>query len=115
LPLFPSMPPSPCVLARRLRLVHEAERLGSACKAAQECKAIVRVVEKWCRRAKATGTVNDTPRAGMPRAPLASREATPFLKVGVPRGDQCPQLAKMMLQRLGVTVTAETVRRYMKK
>ena len=109
------MPPSPCVLARRWRLVHEAERLGSARKAAQECKATVRVVEKWCRRAKATGTVDDTPRAGRPRAPLASREATLLLKVGVKRGDQCPQLAKMLQQRLGVTVSAETVRRYLNK
>uniref|UniRef100_A0A6U9MBU6 Transposase Tc1-like domain-containing protein n=1 Tax=Oxyrrhis marina TaxID=2969 RepID=A0A6U9MBU6_OXYMA len=109
------MPPFPCVLARRWRLVHEAERLGSAQKAVQENKASVRVVEMWCRRAKATGTVDDTPRAGKPRAPLASREATLLLREGVKRGDQCPQLAKMMQERLGVTWSADTVRRYMDK
>jgi transposase len=103
------MPPSPRVLARRWRLVHEAEPLGSTRKAAQDCKATVRVVEKWCRRSKATGTVDDTPWAGMPRAPLASREATLLLQEGVKRGDRCTQLAKMLQQRLGVTVSAEPV------
>ena len=75
----------------------------------------MRVVEKWCRRAKATGTVDDTPRAGMPRATLASREATLILKVGVSRGDQCPQLAKMLKHRLVVTVSVDTVRWYVNK
>uniref|UniRef100_A0A7S3UQX5 Uncharacterized protein n=1 Tax=Oxyrrhis marina TaxID=2969 RepID=A0A7S3UQX5_OXYMA len=109
------MPPFPCVLARRWRLVHEAERLGSARKAAQECKATVRVVEKWCRRAKATGTMDDTPRAATPRARLASRGATLLLKEGVMRGNECPQLSKMLQKRLGEIVSAETVRRYMNK
>jgi transposase len=109
------MAPSLHVLARRWRLVHEAERLGSARKAPQECQATVRVAEKWCRRAKATGTVDDTPRAGRPRAPLASREATLLMKVGVKRCDQCPQLASMRKQRSGVIVSAVTVRRYMNK
>jgi hypothetical protein len=81
------MPPSPRGLARHWRLVHEAERLGSACKDGQEFKATVRVVEKWCWRAKATGTMDDTPRAGIPRAPLASREATLLMKEGV---KSCP-------------------------
>jgi hypothetical protein len=46
----------------------------------------------------------------MPRATLASREATLLLKEGVRRGDLCPQPAKMMQQGLGVIVRAHTVR-----
>jgi hypothetical protein len=83
------------VVARRWRLVHEVERLGSARQAAQEEEeATVRVVEKWCRRAEATGTVDDTPRVGIPRAPLESRKATRLLKEGVKRGNHCPNLPK---------------------
>jgi transposase len=112
---FRSMSPFPGVRARRWRLVHEAERLGSARKAAQECKATVRVVEKWCRRTKATGTLDDTPRAGRPQAPLASREATPLVNKCVKRGDHCSQLTKIFHNILGVTLRAATVQRYMNK
>jgi hypothetical protein len=103
------MPPSLGVLARRWRLVHEAGRLGSARKAAHECKAGVRVVEKWCHSAKAAGIVDDTPRAGRARAPLAFILRSPLLKEGVKRGVHCPQLAKMMQERLEVTVSDKTV------
>jgi hypothetical protein len=100
------------VLARRWRLVHEAERLGSARKAAQECRVAVRIVEMWCRLVEATGTMHDTSRAGMSRAPLASREPTRHLKEGVKRGDHFPQFAKALQQKLRVIVSAETGRRY---
>jgi transposase len=109
------MLPSPGVLARRLHLVHEPEQLGSAGEAAQKCKATVRVVEKWCRRYKATGTLDDTPRAGKPRPPLTSLEATLLPKEGVKCGDKCLKFAKMPEQRLGVTVSAETTRQYLNK
>ena len=111
--LFRGMPHPPGVLARCWRLVYTSERLRSAPWAARECKATVRGVEKWCRRSQATGTVDDTRRAGMPRAPLVSREATMLLKEGIKRGDQCPQLAIMLLHTLGVIVSAETVRQHM--
>jgi hypothetical protein len=87
------MPPPPVVLARRWRLLHEAERLGSGRKAAHECEITARVVEKWCRRAKATEKVDDTSRAGRPRA---SVEAIRRLKEGVEGGNECPQLAKLL-------------------
>ena len=45
-----SMLPSPGVLARCMRLVLGADRLGSLHKAAQECKANVGFIEYWCRR-----------------------------------------------------------------
>jgi hypothetical protein len=72
----------------------------------------MRVVEKWCRRGKATMTVDDALRAGWPRAPLASVETIHLLLTeGIKRSDQCPQLAVKIL--LGVNVGDETIRRYL--
>jgi transposase len=106
------MSPSPVVVASCWRLVHKAEQFGISRRAAQDCKATVRAVEKWCRRAKATGTMDDAPRAGMRRAPLASVEAIRLLK-GVKRGDECPQLAKTLQERPEVTVSTDTVLRHL--
>jgi hypothetical protein len=49
----------------------------------------------------------------MPRAPLASREATLLFEKALKRGDRCPQLAKMVQNSLGVTFSVATIRWYM--
>ena len=90
------MPPFLYVLATRWRLVNEAGRLGRAREAAQECKGTARVVGKWCRRANAICITDDTPRAGMPQAPLALGEDNLILKEGVKRRGQCPLFANML-------------------
>ena len=108
-----TMHASAATIARRWRLVHEAERLGSCRAAAKALGADVRTVIKLVKRAKDTGSVDDLPRSGRPRAPLGTREAEEKLREGIRAGLKCPQLAQKPKDEVeGLSVTAETVRRH---
>lgn len=107
------MAPSAETTARRWQLVLAYQRLGSYVEAAKVCKSDRTQVHKWVKRYEATGGVDDLPRAGRPRAPLASEDAMRVLTSGLRQGLASPALAQRIESELGEKTTPRTVQRFL--
>ena len=105
----------PRTLAWRWRLVAAHERKGTYAAVAREFGCSESVVRKWVMRAKATGDVQDAPRQGRPSKGLHAENVMAILKQGIAEEKGCPQLAIDLEERLGISVSSETVRRHLKQ